>query len=58
MFQSAFTRRIWLVTGSSAPVFSFTATKCEIPCSRGVLPVAIVVQTIGESSGLLLTSRP
>ena len=58
MFHSAFTLRIWLVTGSCSPVFSFTATKWPMRCWSGVLPVAIVVQMIGLSIGLLLSSRP
>src|SRR6058998_2563568 len=54
MFQIAFTRRIWLVTGNCSPVFSFTATKCPMPCSSGGLPVAMVVHRIGLSIGSLL----
>ena len=37
---------------------SLTATKWPMPCWSGVLPVAIVVQMTGLSSGGELRSRP
>ena len=58
MFHSAFTRRMRLVTGSCSPVCGLTATKCPMRCWSGGLPVAIVVQMIGLSSGGLLRRRP
>src|SRR2546427_764987 len=47
-----------LVTGISAPVFGFVATKWLIRWSAGDLPVAIVVHRIGDSIGSQLASRP
>jgi hypothetical protein len=50
MFQRARAWRIRLVTGSDSPA-ELTATKWPIRCRSGVLPVAMVVQMTGESSG-------
>ncbi len=57
MFQSAFTLRMRLVTGRFSPV-GLTAVKWPMPCWSGVLPVAIVVQMTGLSSGGELLKRP
>jgi len=57
-FHRALTRRISLVTGAVRSLPASCTTKWPMPCWSGVLPVAIVVQRMGESIGWKLLSRP
>ena len=55
MFQSAFTLRHRLETGTTSPVFGSFARKSMMPCCSGGFPVATLVQRSGESTVLFTT---
>ena len=58
MSQTASARRSNEEMGRIRPVSGSDTTKSWTPCSRGPLLVAIVVQMIGESMGLIVWSLP
>ena len=58
MFQIAGSRRSSVVIGSFWPVVGWKRVKSRMPCSSGLRPVIIVVQTRGESGGCRVWSAP
>src|SRR5881396_1276570 len=57
MFQMALVRRNVELIGTLRPVRGSATRKSLIPCRSGALPVATVVQRIGERVGTLERSR-
>src|SRR2546427_2265557 len=58
MFQSAFTLRQRLETGTAFPVLPSSTRKSTMPCSSGGFPVATLVHRRGDSHGIIVFMFP